>query len=104
MNSQEIQNEAFKKFALAILRWGILYIGQWLIRRGVIDQPTIDSITTPDALLAALGALGIAATVVWQFWRSKVSAALPAAALRAPSDASLQDVKAKVKKNLKLIG
>ena len=83
-----------------VLRWVIIVIGAKLIENNVIDQPTLDSITTPGALLALAGLIALGATSVFGYWRAKYAVALPEAALRADPGTSLETVKADVKSKL----
>ena len=96
----ENQTEVLKKFAAMILRRGIYIAGAWLIKKNVIDEPTLNSITTPEFLAASFGVISIGLTAAYDYWNAKYLIALPKAALAADPGTPLEAVKADVKSKL----
>lgn len=91
-----MQEDLLKQMLVSFLRKALFAIGTYLVTRGWLTQDLANSMLGDSFLWATAGAIIVAGSLLWQYMKIKFNVNVAKEAIKAPSTATLSDVKEKV--------
>jgi hypothetical protein len=88
--------DVMKSLATALVRYALIAIGAFLVRKGIVDQDLINT-AVPQLTITLVGAIILAIPVIWKYIRAKFLHQLVQTALNAPAGTPVEVAVAKTK-------